>query len=664
MINNYLVKGFSTLIILLALIQINSKLYAQTLRAFTQRTSEKAPGDFQNKKIYRLKGDFTMIGNANAFAFPYIDGGNNGFDMKFYKILNDPADIINSSSADLGLPNGVGITCTNIIYAGLYWCGIAMSNQADVLDKPDNAGNGLNKKKIKFKVPGAPGYIDITAADTDIYYGSGDADYMYAGYSDVTDLVRNAGMGTYAVGNIATFEGKEVWVGNYGGWGMVIIYENKDLPWRDISVFDGFSHITRDLVTQQLSLSGFNAAQNGPVKIRMGMMAGEGDRSVSGDYFQIQRLNTTDWTTLYHSLNMNVNPNPGVTPNTSTNFFNSSILTGGNARNPNYLNNYGTDIAMFDLPNSDNTLIANGQTSTKFQFGTNGDVYNIFNITFAIDAYVPQLYSVNKSDDNITSNSTVKPGQTLNFNTAFYNTGTEGLKDGLIEIPLSPNVNYVSSNITSGTGTTHWEGPFPGADPATTPGGKIVWNIGNIPLGRDPMAIAGQLKYQIKVTNDCTFLTTMVSSCGKTVSLSSQVSGVGLISGTKSSESTPCSPNSIGAFVLNIDADDTFMANCPKLSLDGSKIFLGCFSVIPRNNIAANYPVGTLFYTAKPGDANYENTIVTGDFPVDQSNKVIKYYAVMKSAAVDCFSLKLQTQKGGCVMMINPMIPAKFKKNN
>nr|WP_199159163.1 hypothetical protein [Pedobacter sp. ASV2] len=663
MINNYLVKGFSTLFILLALIQINNKLYAQTLKAFTQRTSAKAPGDYQNKKIYNLRGDFTMIGNANAFVSPYDVNGNNSSTMRFYKILNDPPDIVNSSSADFGLPNGVDIACTNIIYAGLYWCGRSNS-PTDVLDKPDNLGNGLNKKKIKLKVPGAPGYVDITAAETDIYYGGNNANNMYTAYSDVTNLVQNAGLGTYAVGNIATFEGSDISVGYYGGWGLVIIYENKELPWRDISVFDGFGYISNAIGAQQLSLSGFNAAQNGEVKIKMGMMAGEGDRSIPGDYFQIQRLNTTDWTTLYHSLNMDVNPNPGVTPNTSTNFFNSSILTGGNARTPNNVNNFGIDIAMFDLPNSGNVLIANSQKSTQFQFGTTGDTYNIFNITFAIDAYVPQLYSVNKSDDNFTGTSTVKPGQILNFSTAFYNKGTEGVKDGLVEILLPPNVHFVSSNIKSGSGTTFWEGPFPGADPATTPGGKIVWNIGNIPLGRDPKIMIGQLKYQIKVTSDCTFLTTMATSCGKTVSVSSQASGVGLISGIKGYESPPCSANSVGAFSLNIDVDDAFMTNCPGLSLDGSKMFVGCVNAVPRNNIASNYPVGTLFYTAKPGDANYENTIVTGDFPVDQSNKVIKYYAVMKSAAVDCFYLKLQTKKGGCMMMTNPMIPAKFKKNN
>ncbi|WP_165585846.1 DUF11 domain-containing protein [Pedobacter nototheniae] len=636
--------------------QINNKLFAQTGKGFTQRTSAKAPGDFKNKTIYNLTGDFTMIGNANAFADPYLDGGSNNGNMKFNKLLNDPVDIVNSSSADFGLPNGLDMACTKIIYAGLYWCGSSDSPD-DVLNKPGNLGNGLNKKKIKFKVPNAPGYVDITAAATDIYYGGREVYNMYAAYSDVTELVQNAGLGTYAVGNIATFEGTGG-TGYYGGWGLVIIYENKELPWRDISVFDGFGFISTG--SQELGLSGFHAAQNGDVKIKMGMMAGEGDRTVKGDYFKIQQLSTSNWTGLYHSLNMDVNSNPAV----STNFFNSSILTGGNARDPDHLNNCGIDIAMFDLPNAGNVLIANNQTSTKFQYGTTGDVYNIFNITFAIDAYVPQLSSINKTEDKLANLASVKPGQTLSFSTALYNKGTEGVKDGLIEVLLPPNVNYVSSNIASGTGTTHWEGPFDGADPATTPGGKIVWNIGNIPLGKNPLTMVGQLKYKVKVTKDCTFLTTTATTCGKTISVSSQVSGVGLISGIKGYESPPCSASSAGAFSLNIDVDDAFMGSCPSLSLDGSKMFIGCVKSIPRTNIASNYPFGTLFYTAQPGSANYEATIVTGDFPVDQSSKIIKYYAVMPSAAVDCFYLKLQTQMGGCIMMTNPMIPAKFKNNN
>jgi hypothetical protein len=46
-------------------------------------------------------------------------------------------------------------------------------------------------------------------------------------------------------------------------------------------------------------------------------------------------------------------------------FFNSSIQTGGNTRNPNLLNNTGLDIGVFNIPNSGNSVITNNQTVTN-----------------------------------------------------------------------------------------------------------------------------------------------------------------------------------------------------------------------------------------------------------------------------------------------------------
>ncbi|WP_131539651.1 DUF11 domain-containing protein [Pedobacter nototheniae] len=663
MTNNYLIKGSVILLVLLNLTQVNSKLFAQSIgKEFTQRISSQAQGDFKNKKIYNLKGDFTMIGNANAFVDPYSDDGKNNSYMKFNKLLKDPANIVNSSSADFVLPTGIDMACTKIIYAGLYWCG-RTDELADVLVKDENLGNGLNKKKIKLKVPGAAAYVDVTAAATDIYYGADNVNYMYTGYSDITDLVKNAGLGTYAVGNIATFEGAEKTTGYYAGWGMVIIYENKKLPWRDISVFDGFSFINKG--NQTLSISGFNAAQNGDVKIRMGMMAAEGDRATSGDYFKIQQLNTSNWISLYHSLNMDKNPNPA---NTSTNFFNSSILTGGNSRNPNYLNNYGIDIAMFDLPNSNNALIANGQKSTQFQYGTGGDVYSIFNITFAIDAYVPAVEALNISINNIDNKTQVNPDQELEFEVDLYNKGSEAIKDAAIEIILAPNVNFVSADVVLGGGTATWVHP---TDFTTYPGGKIIWNKGNILLPTDPNSIIGKLKYKVKVTNNCALLITSVSNCAKTIALPGKISGTGAISSVAFESKLiighsdgVCEGNSIEEpFTMYINVDNTFTASCPKLNEDGAKLIKVCAGEILRNYVMDDYPLGTLFYSQVPGSPNYEASIVTGNFLTDQSGKIKKFYAIVPGIDIGCY-LRLETLYGGCVMMSNPMIQSRFLKSN
>ena len=128
-------------------------------------------------------------------------------------------------------------------------------------------------------------------------------------------------------------------------------------------LFDGYAYVNgRNYF--DISIDGFAAAQDGDINIKLGLMAGEGDRGIPGDFIAIQNADGDDWTKLSHD------------GNSGDNFFNSSIVTGGNVRNPEILNNTGLDIAMFDIPNENNTNIANSQTSTTFRYGTTRDVYS------------------------------------------------------------------------------------------------------------------------------------------------------------------------------------------------------------------------------------------------------------------------------------------------
>ncbi|QPH40144.1 DUF11 domain-containing protein [Pedobacter endophyticus] len=637
------------LLIVLICSLLGNKAFAQaTIKVpFSQRISAMAPGDFKNKQTYSLQGDFTMLGNSNAFVDPYSDDENNSSAMKFYKLpadANNPA-IRNSSAADFKLPAGLNSSCTKIVFAGLYWAGRGDNNSADVLSKSGNAGDGMNKKKIKFKAPGMASYTDITA--TDLFYGSSDVSGMYTGYYDVTNLVRNAGVGTYSVANIATFEGEDNLsnpvIGYYGGWGLVIVYENTSLKWRDITVFDGFAHIknANGGAYGQLDVAGFRACQNGSVHIRMGMMAGEGDRDLAGDYFQIQMRNSSAYQSLSHG------------GNTAGNFFNSSVYTGGNTRMPNRTNNYGIDISMFDLPNTNNSLISNNQTSTSFRFGTTQDVYNIFNITFAVDAYVPQVELLNVSKSGVANQGDVAPGQVLDFDLNVYNKGTEAIKNGKVEVVIPPNLHFVKATSALGGGTVTWTHPY-STDPAATPGGKIVWDLGTIPLPADPSAIVATLKYKLKVTDDCTLLTTSNSNCELSVELNGNIAGQGAISNSNVRGSFiigyndgACMGNPIREpFTMNIKVGGTQLKNCPRETANGVRQFAAFCSatgnVIPRLQIASAYPAGTKFYAQVPGTTGYTSSLVTGDFAVAANGTSTKYYAVLEGAQDNCY-LKLET---------------------
>ena len=95
---------------------------AQVRVPFTQRTSQYSP----TKKIYNIKGDFAMIGNTNLTLVNYSDTNNNANAMRYVDVDAD-TNTFNSSSANLTLSteNGAVPSCSNIVYAGLYWTGRA-----------------------------------------------------------------------------------------------------------------------------------------------------------------------------------------------------------------------------------------------------------------------------------------------------------------------------------------------------------------------------------------------------------------------------------------------------------------------------------------------------------------------------------------------------------
>ncbi len=137
----------------------------------------------------------------------------------------------------------------------------------------------------------------------------------------------------------------------------MVVYENQMMKYRDITIFDGHAYVAGNITADyEIPVSGFNTVQAGPVNVKLGLMAGEGDRNISGDYFQIRNAANNAWVTLNH------------TSNSSSNFFNSSIFTGGNTRNPNLVNNTGLDISVFNIPNSNNAVMTNNQTSTRFRY--------------------------------------------------------------------------------------------------------------------------------------------------------------------------------------------------------------------------------------------------------------------------------------------------------
>ncbi|MFO0361080.1 MAG: hypothetical protein ACK500_04580, partial [Flavobacteriales bacterium] len=359
-----------------------------------------------------------MIGNTNMTLQAYSDIRNNSNNTMIKVDADEFPSTNNSSSATLALSaeNGANPECSNILFAGLYWSA-----------RTDMDPSTLEKRTVKFRGPGESSYTSYVANSSDIRF-PGD-DLMYVSFVEVTTQVQQAGLGEYWVADMALTTGNGASTGYYGGWGLIVVYENSVMNHRDITVFDGYAYVIGGEAQWELPVTGFTSALSGDVNMKLGLMAGEGDVAIFGDQFEIQQLNTPDWQLLNHGDNV------------TNNFFNSSIFTGGNPRNPNLQNNTGMDISMFNIPNPGNTVIANGQTNTKFRYSSTQDTYIIYSICMAVDSYEPIvegfLSTVSVNDIPTTSQSlTVAPGDEIEYKVEIRNRGTEPVHFTRIEIPL------------------------------------------------------------------------------------------------------------------------------------------------------------------------------------------------------------------------------------
>ena len=448
---------------------------------------------------------------------------------------------------------------------------------------PANVTKNFDKSVVYLKHSSESGYETISAQDINfsqnIYYPTTNYGYMYSAYAEVTDYVKTHGLGAYTVADIALREGDGGATGFFGGWGMIVVYENSKMKWRDVTIFDGHAYVQGGAANFELPVSGFRTAQHGDISMKLGLIAGEGDRSISGDYFQILphgklSLPTpaeTDWVYLSH------------TGNSTTNFFNSSIPAPA-PRNPTILNNTGVDIAMFNINNTGNTIITNNQISTRFRYGSTQDTYIIPVVAMAVDAYIPDLHA-NLSVTSLNgapfgpTNSKVLPGQEMEYKLDLTNP-SEPITNAKIVIPIPYTAKYVSSSAVyfQGTGGTNPVQP----QYVTSGASKFIeWYIGNIPTGTPLNNLLASMTFKLEATDDCFLLVN--ENCSPKVLVEGAGSGTGVISGTpftnmrfiRGYRDGICQDEPIlGPLSVDIDATEYVLANCAEEAASGGYKYL------------------------------------------------------------------------------------------
>ncbi|MFC4261356.1 T9SS type A sorting domain-containing protein [Ferruginibacter yonginensis] len=371
----------------------------------------------------------SFVNGNNVIAVEIHQNNANSSDCFFDMSLRaTPFNPSNASSADLVLPSG-----TNTIkFARLYWGGRISSTIAAVAD---------TLKKVKIRKGNSGIYTSLIAASTSTdqqVLASGDI--AYQSYVDITSFIQGNGVGTYTVANIPVNAGSTSGGGNYGGWCIMIAYENLARPYNSVRIYDGFSQVfnSGSQVTQVVNLTGLNVPSNTLAlgDAIMSTMVWEGDanlgastNSPAGDYIKVNDI----------AVSNAVNP--------VTNFWNGTISKNGafvTSKNPNYSNQMGIDIDEVQV-GSGYGILPNA-TTVKIEFGTEADQY--FPSVFAFQILMKDpVITLNKTVVDANLNGLLEPSEELTYTLTGSNLGPGTAYNAVIIDTLPSNVTYKANSM-------------------------------------------------------------------------------------------------------------------------------------------------------------------------------------------------------------------------
>ena len=242
-------------------------------------------------------------------------------------------------------------------WAGLFWGGLYNSSNGGITNPPGT----LNVDQVKFMEPGSGSYTTINAAIRNIETTSFSGWNSFMAHADVTSLVQSGGNGNYYVADIALATGSS-FTGSYGGWSMIIVYNDPSESTRNVSIWDGFDFFGFGANTN-FTVTGLLTPAAGVFETHAGYYGMDGESSSSGDYVSINGT----------ALSNGLNP--------SNNTLNGTISEYGidvGNRNPNFGYSWGTDIDVFDATG----LVPNGATNASITLGSSSE--GIWGGVFAI----------------------------------------------------------------------------------------------------------------------------------------------------------------------------------------------------------------------------------------------------------------------------------------
>ncbi|SEA02041.1 gliding motility-associated C-terminal domain-containing protein [Flavobacterium gillisiae] len=317
-----------------------------------------------------------------------------------------PCEINTSSTAILTLNPG-----DEIESAYLYW-----------------AGSGFGDFEVKLNNQ------DITAQRTFKVTQSSSGLPFFSAFTDITAQVKSTGSGVY---NLSELDLRDVidyycWNGtNFGGWAIVLVYKNANLPLNQLTIYDGLQYVPNEI---NITLNSLNVIDNQDARI--GFVAWEGDRSIS--------VNET--------LRVNGNPISNLPLNPVDNAFNgTNSFTGSTSL-------YNMDLDVYNIQNNINI----GDNSAKIQLTSGQDFVMINAIVTKLNSQLPDAtLRINNIDLACDSRK-------ITIDYSVYNTNSTAI------IPIATPIAIYTNGILTGTTKTQNSIPIDGVE-----NNKITLDIPN-----------------------------------------------------------------------------------------------------------------------------------------------------------------------------------------
>ncbi|MEZ4797650.1 MAG: hypothetical protein R2785_10845, partial [Flavobacteriaceae bacterium] len=401
-----------------------------------------------------IKGDVTMIANnmlSRTATGNYTgSNGNHDYTDNVYVDIDSDNTTFNSSNANFVNPEP-SLACLSIKKVYLYWA--AADKEPNSNDSNSENQPNWNYNNVKLMLPGQSTYTTLTA-DEVIFRGRDLPGHFsndpYVCVKDITSSVAALAnpFGTYQVANVEAKTGGLTShpsgnTGTSGGWQIIFIYESPKLPAKNVSIFDGYAHVTRDINDFDINFNGFQTIPIGPVNANVVIGSLEGDRDLSGDKLQIRNV-------------VNNFVDISAPQRSSTNFFNSRITVGNSDftnRVPASTNTLGFDAAVFQLNNPLNTIIGNNQTSATIRLTSDQETYGLYLLGLSVDVWAPDLNPIEmilNSGSNPTS-----PGSVLGFEFNLLNLGNDNAVNLEISATLPPQLVFVPGTLPNGVTYTY-----------------------------------------------------------------------------------------------------------------------------------------------------------------------------------------------------------------